>query len=210
MAFAPKGFRDIGCVAREIGVAPSTLRSWERRYGLVVPQRGDGGQRLYDDAQIGILRLVRAQIVDGVRAGVAHRAIARRGLLLSRREELPATAEAPRLARLATDTVASAVDDERFGFTARLVASELVNNAVLHGRAGERIRLDVELFEGWVRVRVENVGGRLTLRSLRRRRRDSGRGLDIVDALADGWTIDARPARTTIEARLLVSGRLAE
>ena len=209
-AIAPQGFRDIGSVAREIGVSPSTLRSWESRYRLVVPRRSAGGQRLYDDSQIKMLRLVRAQIRDGVRAGAAHRAIAQTAPLLSRREELPPTAEAPRFARLATDAVASAVDDERFGFMARLVASELVNNAVLHGRAGERIRLDVDLFEGWVRVRVQNVGSRLTLRSLRRRRSDSGRGLDIVDALADGWTIDAGPACTTIEVRLLVPGHPAE
>jgi DNA-binding transcriptional MerR regulator len=207
-AAASDGFLDIGSVAREIGVSPSTLRSWERRYRIVVPRRSDSGQRLYDAEQIRVLRLIRAQIGEGVRAGAAHRAIETRAPLLSRRLELPPGESAPRLARQAADAVASSAGDERFGFMLRLVASELVNNAVLHGGSKERIGLEVELFEGWVHVRVVNAGTRLTLKSLRRRRRsDSGRGLDIVDALADEWTIDSCSATTTIEARLRVAGR---
>jgi len=125
--------------------------------------------------------------------------------LFSRRVELLPTAEAPRLARRAADVVAEAAGGEWFGFMLRLVASELVNNAVVHGSPDERIRLDIELFDGLALVRVRNAGGSLTLRNLRRRRRtESGRGLDIVDALADGWTIDARPTSTTIEVRLRV------
>jgi hypothetical protein len=37
---------------------------------------------------------------------------------------------------------------------------------------------------------------------LRRRRREGGRGLDIVDALADAWSIDTGPLGTTITIRL--------
>ena len=119
--------------------------------------------------------------------------------------ELAPTAEAPRLARNATDAIAEAAGGERLGFMLRLVASELVNNAVLHGSPEEPILLDVELFDGRVLVRVRNTGGRLTLRDLRRRRRtESGRGLDIVDALADAWTIDARPTSTTIAVQVRI------
>ena len=52
----------------------------------------------------------------------------------------------------------------------------------------------------------EYGGGRLTLRMLRRRRRDGGRGLDIVDALADGWSIDTGPLGTTVAVRLSIAG----
>ena len=68
------GFIEIGTVARELGVAPSTLRTWERRYRLVVPQRGAGGQRLYDADQVLALRGILAQVRRGARAGAAHRA----------------------------------------------------------------------------------------------------------------------------------------
>ena len=63
---------EIGAVARELGVAPSTLRSWERRYRLVVPRRGPNGQRLYDVEQVAVLRQILAQVHRGVRAGAAH------------------------------------------------------------------------------------------------------------------------------------------
>ena len=66
------GLLEIGAVARELGVNPSTLRTWERRYRSVVPHRGDHGQRLYDSEQIMILRRVLAQVRRGSRAGAAH------------------------------------------------------------------------------------------------------------------------------------------
>jgi MerR family transcriptional regulator, light-induced transcriptional regulator len=37
----------IGELARRAGLPPATLRSWERRYGIVEPQRTDSGYRLY-------------------------------------------------------------------------------------------------------------------------------------------------------------------
>ena len=198
------GFLEIGRVAGELGVAPSTLRSWERRYRLVVPHRGARGQRLYDADQVRLLRLVRWQILRGARAGAAHEAVSRPASVLSQHLELAPTLDAPGRARRAADAIAESAGGERFGFVLRLVASELVNNAVVHGRSDEPIRLDLELFEGWVEVRVHNAGRRLTLKSLRRKRVTSGRGLDIVDALADAWSIDTGPFGTTVAVRLRV------
>lgn len=62
------------------GVPVATLRAWERRYGVVTPQRTDGGYRLYDDAALDRLRAMRdlvgagwapRQAADEVLAGVA-------------------------------------------------------------------------------------------------------------------------------------------
>lgn len=198
------GFLEIGRVAGELGVSPSTLRSWERRYHLGVPHRGARGQRLYDADQVRLLRLVRSQILRGARAGAAHKAVSRPDAVLSRHLELAPTLAAPGRARRAADAIAESAGDGRFGFFLRLVTSELVNNAVVHGRSDEPIRLDLELFEGWVEIRVHNAGRRLTLRSLRRKRVTSGRGLDIVDALADAWSIDSGPFGTTVAVRLRV------
>lgn len=39
-----------------LGVSPSTLRTWERRYGFPEPRRSAGGHRLYDRAQVETLR----------------------------------------------------------------------------------------------------------------------------------------------------------
>lgn len=53
-------------VSRRTGVATVTLRAWERRYGLVVPQRTDKGHRLYSEAQIEQLRTIADWVARGV------------------------------------------------------------------------------------------------------------------------------------------------
>lgn len=54
-------------VARLTGVNPVTLRAWERRYGLIQPQRTPKGHRLYSPAQIEQIR----QVIDWLERGVA-------------------------------------------------------------------------------------------------------------------------------------------
>lgn len=49
----------IGAVARRTGLSEHVLRAWERRYGAVEPARTEGGVRLYSDADIFRLRLLR-------------------------------------------------------------------------------------------------------------------------------------------------------
>lgn len=58
-------------VAALTGVAESTLRVWERRYRIVRPERSPGGYRLYDDAQVTLLRQMAALVRSGVPASVA-------------------------------------------------------------------------------------------------------------------------------------------
>jgi MerR family transcriptional regulator, light-induced transcriptional regulator len=53
----------IGAVARATGINAETLRIWERRYGLLSPSRSDGGGRLYTDADVTRLRLIK-QLLD--------------------------------------------------------------------------------------------------------------------------------------------------
>src|SRR6476469_9017610 len=95
------GLQEIGAVARELGVAPSTLRTWERRYRLVVPHRGDHGQRLYDSEQIVTLRRVLAQLRRGARARAAHDLAVLPSPLRVDRTRLEPDADAPGLARRA-------------------------------------------------------------------------------------------------------------
>lgn len=193
---------EIGVVARELGVAPSTLRTWERRYSLVVPRRGPNGQRLYDTDQIELLRRIQTQIRRGTRAGAAHFAAFASALVASTHVELPPTIDAPRLARRAVDELDGRHGSGSLGFALRLVVAELVNNAVVHGRPRELIVLDVDLYESHAQVRVHNAGRPLSLKSLRERRTGSGWGLQIVDALGEAWTIDSGPFGTTVTVRL--------
>lgn len=68
----------IGAVARMLGLPAATIRTWEARYGLVVPQRSAGGQRLYSRDQVEQLRFVRREVESGARPGEAHRLLADR------------------------------------------------------------------------------------------------------------------------------------
>lgn len=56
----------IGEVAALCDINPVTLRAWQRRYGLLKPQRTGGGHRLFDDADIDRIREIKRWIENGV------------------------------------------------------------------------------------------------------------------------------------------------
>ena len=68
----------IGAVARMLDIPVATVRSWEERYGVVLPARSEGGQRLYSRDQLEQLRQVRASIEDGASPADAHRLLEQR------------------------------------------------------------------------------------------------------------------------------------
>lgn len=57
--------------ARLVGVPAATLRAWERRYSVIAPSRTEGGYRLYDPAQIELLREMAARVAGGMRPALA-------------------------------------------------------------------------------------------------------------------------------------------
>jgi len=68
----------ISAVARMVDVPVATLRTWEDRYGQVVPVRDASSRRLYSRHQVEQLRFIRARISEGVSAADAHRLLAER------------------------------------------------------------------------------------------------------------------------------------
>jgi MerR family transcriptional regulator, light-induced transcriptional regulator len=55
----------IGTVARLAGISTHVLRVWERRYGVPTPNRSEGGARLYSDAEVDRLRLLKRAVDRG-------------------------------------------------------------------------------------------------------------------------------------------------
>lgn len=53
-------------VVRETGLKPDTLRAWERRYGLPIPDRSTGGHRLYSQRDIDTLKWLIARQDEGI------------------------------------------------------------------------------------------------------------------------------------------------
>ena len=63
----------IGELSRRTGVRADTLRAWERRYGLLRPERTEGGFRLYGSADEARVREMTERIEGGVSAAEAAR-----------------------------------------------------------------------------------------------------------------------------------------
>jgi DNA-binding transcriptional MerR regulator/methylmalonyl-CoA mutase cobalamin-binding subunit len=76
-------------VAHLTGINPATLRAWERRYGLVAPDRTGSGYRLYTDEDVAMLSRIKVLVDEGLTIGEAISRV-RRGT-----EPLPADAAGP-------------------------------------------------------------------------------------------------------------------
>jgi DNA-binding transcriptional MerR regulator len=63
----------IGELARRTGVNPALLRAWERRYGLIEPERTDGGFRLYSARDERRVRTMVEHLGRGLAAAEAAR-----------------------------------------------------------------------------------------------------------------------------------------
>jgi CheY-like chemotaxis protein len=68
----------IGAVSRLLDVPATTLRTWQDRYAVIVPERSDGGHRLYSRDQVEQLKFVLDQVADGFSPADAHRLLAER------------------------------------------------------------------------------------------------------------------------------------
>jgi CheY-like chemotaxis protein len=72
------GIYSIGAVAAMIGVPAATLRTWEERYGVIVPTRSRGGHRLYSRDDVERLRFVAERVAEGLAPADAHRLLSGR------------------------------------------------------------------------------------------------------------------------------------
>lgn len=65
----------VGAAAGRLGVAPATVRSWERRYGLGPGGRSGGGHRRYTEADLSRLLLMQELVSRGQAPAAAARAV---------------------------------------------------------------------------------------------------------------------------------------
>lgn len=66
---------NIAAIARRTGVAPDTLRKWESRYGVLRPERTEGGQRRYSEHDVARVEWLRDRLREGWRIGEAARVL---------------------------------------------------------------------------------------------------------------------------------------
>lgn len=63
----------IGAVSKMLGVPAATLRTWQERYAVVMPERSEGGHRLYTRDQVEQLRFLVDQLAAGMSPADGHR-----------------------------------------------------------------------------------------------------------------------------------------
>lgn len=84
----------IGAVERMLDIPAATIRNWEDRYGLVMPERSNGGHRLYTREQVEQLRFVKGGLARGLQPAEAHRLLGEQlergsGFRADEREDAP-------------------------------------------------------------------------------------------------------------------------
>lgn len=107
------------------------------------------------------------------------------------RERIEGEPRTPGIARRFVDQALERWDCGEVLDNVRLLVSEVVTNAVLH--AGSEIELAVELRPFTVRVSVADGSDAQPTRRLARTDEESGRGLELVDVLAQSWGVEPRP-----------------
>ncbi len=108
---------------------------------------------------------------------------------------LPATVESARDARRAVDAMPFDKHDEAL-FNLRLLITELVGNSVRHAglTSADTIVLEIQIRSDQIRAQVTDHGPGFTRPAFDDAPRGTGgRGLYLVDALADRWGAEPTP-----------------
>jgi anti-sigma regulatory factor (Ser/Thr protein kinase) len=105
---------------------------------------------------------------------------------------LPAEESAIVQARRAIERVDTLEDYPEAQFAVRILVSELFTNGVKHGGPGDRIRLELELRADCVHVEIGDRGRGFEPAAVTMPDADatSGRGLALVDRLAERWGVE--------------------
>lgn len=187
-----------GQVARRLGVAVTTVRTWDRRYGLGPARRQQGTHRRYHADDVQRLELMRRLVTDGVPPAEAAR--------VARSARLPGASAAPASPTAlpedasSLDTMPSAASpDELLSADVRLLAPPAVATDAARSGASPQVRglrqaalaLDVgQLDRILARAVTADVVGawtRLTcpaLRDIGRRHTGSGRYVEVEHLLS--------------------------
>ena len=116
---------------------------------------------------------------------------------------LPGAVSSVPTARRFVESILTAWGGTDVAWTATLLASELATNCALH--AGTEFALRVTLESGAVRLEVTDRSPRLPQPRAFRSQATTGRGLQLVAALAESWGVEPLVDGKTVWARLAPS-----
>ncbi|WP_337060264.1 MerR family transcriptional regulator [Kineococcus sp. G2] len=135
---APRMTLTVAAVARRLGVAPATLRTWDRRYGLGPSEHTAGAHRRYSSTDLARLVVMRRLTLEGVApaeaaAIAATTAVADGGFALASVSTIPAAVieaavtDAAALAGPGQDGAGPAAADPRAGLPAPATGADVAS-----------------------------------------------------------------------------------
>jgi DNA-binding transcriptional MerR regulator len=187
-------YYSIGDVAERCGINPVTLRAWQRRYGLLKPQRSEGGHRQFDEEDVRRIEEIKRWIERGVPVGKVK--------ALLDKDKTPEAADWSLMQEEMMATLRQVNPTRLRTRIANLVREYPVDSLI--DQVFEPVRLRLSLDQVTARVMCSLLDGALidnAVFHLAEARKKAGR-----DALLIGWDIDDR-TRLWLEAwRLSQSG----
>ena len=102
---------------------------------------------------------------------------------------LPRSLKSPRLARRQLCSFLDGLEErERYADAGQLVLNELVSNALAYGTPRDRLVLvRFEVDSSWLRIEVHDASAVAPVRRSAGSDEECGRGLELVNSLADKW-----------------------
>lgn len=161
-----------------LGIAPTTLRTWDQRYGLGPSVRTDGGHRRYEDADVEVLRRMVGLTAQGVSASAAAVLARKQPATRSQGPRIPIGAGEAVVAQREFLSAAKRLDEPAM---AELAARLLTAHGVVSAWESVFVPAMVELGELVVTsgqgVEIEHLASGSVLHALRSIPRASGPGV---------------------------------
>jgi MerR family transcriptional regulator, light-induced transcriptional regulator len=213
-------YLNISALARRTGVAPDTLRKWERRYGVLEPERTPGSQRRYSERDVARVEWLRDRLAEGWRIGEAARVL--------REQAAPALENADDLRRAlvqAAENGATTTVDGLLGQAFAIMAPEraladVIAPALVEiGEAWHEGRLSVadeHAVSARIRSRLDQlladdrpaVRGSAVLACAPGEHHELGLMMLAVALRADGWRVEYLGAATPVPDALAFAERV--
>lgn len=204
----PEGLHlTVSAVARRLGVAPATLRTWDRRYGIGPNQHSSGSHRRYAPGDVARLERMQRALVDGAAPAEAARlALATEGHAPGRTP--PGGAQGP---EWTSGPVAEDVPDGSAGPGSALRMPGAGRRA--RGLARAALALDGDSAARLLQEGVDDIGllrtwdevARPVLRAVAERWSRTGDGIEVEHLLSEVLT--AVTSRVALQTAAPVSAR---
>jgi DNA-binding transcriptional MerR regulator/methylmalonyl-CoA mutase cobalamin-binding subunit len=165
--------------AARAGVSVPVLRAWERRYGIVSPDRTDSGYRQFDDGDVARIRTMRTLVEEGWSPSAAAAAIVAGTVDVTPAADTPEIGRSAPVVPSAEDVATeSASLSRRFVEAAHsldpVLAAAVLDDVFAHG-SFERVTTDYlfpalqALGEAWAAGRVSVAGEHMVSAAVARR-----------------------------------------